>query len=431
MNNLEDALDAIKQYKFAACIEVTNGISKGSIKSKIGQARKCKDGLDKIVKRAKIRAGLAFVKSNFAISQPFESLDFLFNIKSYNENALKLAVERALGYKRGNGNPLLSKNSFALLQGILDSAENNKLPIEDLLSISSRNWISFAPYFPGMSFGDYIKKISAAKGLVVEMYVAEIFRSSLGDYPVYTRLRCPVRKNKSKKVEIDVLVVCPKNKFNFALDKAIKDSSQPRNCASYFGKGKVHHSRIENIKYQSDSHISDRGSNKISHSVYDAAIKLEQRGFSKSQAAYAFIDSAAEVNKKKLLSRIAPESRADLARQFKRDFLSNLINKLYDKASNGARPDITQEKIERICEKFKSGAAKYSDNSIEGALFLACKSIGDAPFETAVNKLRDLYETVKKASFDYVKKNKIEIEHLPVYFKEYDGLVKALKQNPV
>ena len=181
--NLEEAIDKLNYYKFGACIEVTNGISRAGInriKKKIKQVKEGKECLLSLARGSKIKSGVAFVKSSFAIEQPFHEIDFLINI-NYKKNSLKTAVNNALNYKKGNGNFFLSKRTLEKLNYI---SEKNAISLEKLISPGSANSnpSNYLEKLPKELRSESVGLISTTKGLVVELYVAELFRSTLEKY---------------------------------------------------------------------------------------------------------------------------------------------------------------------------------------------------------------------------------------------------------
>jgi hypothetical protein len=427
---LEQAVDLMKHYQFAACVEVTNGsFGNNRRKNKQAQVLRCKRGLKSIAKGTKIKAGLAYVKSNFAITNPLQEIDFLINLKGYEQDRLVTAINEAIEYRKVNGKPLLSEREIFLLETALETYEHHKIPLENLISPSAKSWELTTKCLPKQKFRSYIIDTRNARGLVIEMYVGELFRKYLGNYEIYSRLCCPIRAEQQKKAEIDLLVICPENKFKSALAGITKDIEQtdwlrqhkPKAEQEEPAEKKRRYSRIEKLKYAAKN-------KKVRvveiTSIYSSGVQLYQRGYNKPQIAYLFIDSVAGLKKKsnKFLSKLPPESRNGLVKLFKKEFVHTLLKKFNSAQTSPA--SLNPMAIEALGKKVRGQVRiKYNNNSIEEHVCSFCSDLAKQPFEVSLQKLEAFYDAFMKGSYSYVRKRG-EYE-TPIYYKDYD----AVKQN--
>jgi hypothetical protein len=270
-----------------------------------------------------------------------------------------------------------------------------------------------------------------ARGLVIEMYVGELFRKYLGNYEIYSRLCCPIKAEQQKKAEIDLLVICPENKFKSALARITKDIEQTDWLRHHTLKAeheepvekKRRYSQIEKLKYAAKN--KKQRVVEIT-SIYSSGVQLYQRGYNKPQIAYLFIDSVAGLKKKgsKFLSKLPPESNNGLGKLFKKEFMHTMLKKFNSAQTSPA--SLNPRAIEALGKKVRAQVRiKYNNNSIEEQICSFCGDLAKQPFETSMQKLEEFYDALMKGSYSYVRKRG-EYE-TPVYCKEYDAVKQSLE----
>lgn len=204
----EHIINSLNYFKFGFFIEVTNGIHPNSIKDKAAQAKGAQKFFSSLCgDNVTTKTGVIYIKNYENIKNNMLDLDLKIN--NYENVRLKKVIEETLDCKE------LHYKDKTLLERILQISEKEKCPIENLINPTQEAYYIVKKYL-WMEKGIYDRTISDLKGIVLENYVADIFRDKKVDR-VFTRVEYPFKKNKSK--DIDLILIS----YRYKLEEIIKE----------------------------------------------------------------------------------------------------------------------------------------------------------------------------------------------------------------
>lgn len=206
--------EAARYFGFGAAFEVTNGIADSSYGKKAGQARAAKEHLDTLLKKDNVRfaTGLAYlINYTDIIYRP--RVNVILNVLRYDEGRLAEIFQKAI-----NCNHLNDKRK-RLVEVILRRKEDDE-KLADFLTTKNEQVRDYAKTM-GISAADYRGAMSEIKGVVMELYIGQLFEVELADKVITHRFVF----SREASSDADVLVMANEHRFYGALERLARDTN--------------------------------------------------------------------------------------------------------------------------------------------------------------------------------------------------------------
>jgi len=216
----EDIVSAAHHYGFLATIEVTNAIN-GNLIHKISQTELSAEYLGGMVGKRHVGMGLSyrsFKKGEHGISD----INFVLQIKQYDPELLE-GIFRSGAHSSPvwlNFNDEFREKADALFSGFLSASNAEQESLSTLLEKFPRNAPTLDQYL-SLPVENYTRITSTVKGVVSELYVAEMFKKTLPECAVFQRVQVydgDQPRGKRVKTDADVVVATEKREFYGMLD---------------------------------------------------------------------------------------------------------------------------------------------------------------------------------------------------------------------
>jgi hypothetical protein len=199
-----------KIFHFCAAIEITNDIKKDIKKRsdyKQNQARDSKKVLQTLVNHnAEVRAGLCYFDSKKQIDS--SDIDFQIILSKYDETILRNISYRTIGQM-----PITSRSKLLLERMLEKSYLRDDVTMNDFMNPSTE-FYELLKKDDDINKETYTNHVSQLRGLIIELYLYELFDITLTDKRLYHRSDVNVTHDKQ---EIDLIVATHKNDFYNAL----------------------------------------------------------------------------------------------------------------------------------------------------------------------------------------------------------------------
>lgn len=158
-----------------------------------------------------VAGGVAYVRTADEGIRIPDGLDFFLRSPMYREEKLTVAVHQALTH------PALGDSERDILNRMLWAKRRRNVPLERFFNIYERRyWNRISEHTRGCSNGgEFLDDISRVRGLMLELYIAELFREKIPRGEISVRYPYPIRERTYS--DIDVLVACRASDFKSAL----------------------------------------------------------------------------------------------------------------------------------------------------------------------------------------------------------------------